>query len=57
MDSLAGKIIASALALLSLGGLGTLTYQAAQGGAATNAAITTAMQNTTAATAQGGAEK
>jgi hypothetical protein len=46
MESLTGKIAAAALALLAMGGLGTLVYEAAQSSTAATTLAATATQNT-----------
>lgn len=46
MESLTGKIAAAALALLAMGGLGAMVYQAAQSNTTAQAMVTTATQNT-----------
>jgi hypothetical protein len=53
MDSLAGKIVASALSLLALVGMAALVYKSASTDAATSSAVAKAVQATSAAQAQG----
>jgi uncharacterized membrane protein YebE (DUF533 family) len=45
MESLTGKVAAAALALLAMGALGVLVYQAAQSNTTAQAMVLTATQN------------